>query len=554
MKYEAPYGVSDPNAGYINGDPSIGRQGSIPPAAAIEYPQREIVEVISANGYIPTDADLTQLTQATRSQRVNFVKDTGSVNTMSVALDPPLQSYTLGLPLRVLVYATNTGGSSLDAGCGRAPVRRPDGSNTQPGDLPAAGIVDLVWDGTVWQMVNYLGGASSGSVINNFNNIPYAVDSSITPNIITANFAPPITTLVAGTIFLVKIANTCTADTVINVNTFTNEPVRTNGGDRLLPGDVQAGDIKLFTFDGTNFHLDPDASIPVAVTLNVPSTQFPDPQTTLNLLLRKTFAAKVTIKLAAGIYSPIIVNHKDASRLTIQGTMLTAAPIPSQFAQTGNTAAARAADAANNIVMLRSRYGSEINIVGSNAIGFSNFGPGDATLQDMLITGDRAQTNVAGVATDWSFPLATTNLCVNVAIWGCYWGYYCGGMQRISAGSVCNCYVGPTALNGAHIHISGPNFITCGNDVAGLSGGNGGLIIFQNGCQSNVNGYYGAMAINLSTIVVQGVPTGCVIQANGSFDAYASDTSEITLHAVTIYSFNPPINSSGNFNATIRGM
>ena len=41
MKYNQPYGITDPEAPYINGDPSIGRQGSIIPAAAVEFPQRE---------------------------------------------------------------------------------------------------------------------------------------------------------------------------------------------------------------------------------------------------------------------------------------------------------------------------------------------------------------------------------------------------------------------------------------------------------------------------------------------------------------------------------
>ena len=47
MQYNQPYGVSDPNAPYINGNPTTGTMGSIPPAASIEFPQREIVDVIS---------------------------------------------------------------------------------------------------------------------------------------------------------------------------------------------------------------------------------------------------------------------------------------------------------------------------------------------------------------------------------------------------------------------------------------------------------------------------------------------------------------------------
>jgi len=71
LQYNQPYGVSDPNASYVNGNPAIGVEGSIPPASSIEYDQREIVEVINwawQNGLpgcnAPTNADLTQLRKA----------------------------------------------------------------------------------------------------------------------------------------------------------------------------------------------------------------------------------------------------------------------------------------------------------------------------------------------------------------------------------------------------------------------------------------------------------------------------------------------------------
>jgi hypothetical protein len=76
MKYNAPYGVSDPNAPYQNGNPSTGTMGSIPPAWSIEHDQREIVNVIqyaADHGLIdfnnaicqnPSELDLQQLLKA----------------------------------------------------------------------------------------------------------------------------------------------------------------------------------------------------------------------------------------------------------------------------------------------------------------------------------------------------------------------------------------------------------------------------------------------------------------------------------------------------------
>ena len=45
---EGHYGAPGADDSYVNGDPSIARQGSIIPAQAVEYPQREIVEATVA--------------------------------------------------------------------------------------------------------------------------------------------------------------------------------------------------------------------------------------------------------------------------------------------------------------------------------------------------------------------------------------------------------------------------------------------------------------------------------------------------------------------------
>ncbi|PCJ56756.1 MAG: hypothetical protein COA65_10180 [Rhodospirillaceae bacterium] len=63
MKYNQPIGgaANDP---YVDADPGVGIEGSAIPAAAIEDPQREIVDAITQAGITPTDADLTQLYDA----------------------------------------------------------------------------------------------------------------------------------------------------------------------------------------------------------------------------------------------------------------------------------------------------------------------------------------------------------------------------------------------------------------------------------------------------------------------------------------------------------
>ena len=81
MKYQPPYGFeNDPTAHYINGDPSIGRAGSIPPAASIEYPMREIVAAIHYAGLSPSDFDLTQAVKAVRCGRLNYMLTMAHLN------------------------------------------------------------------------------------------------------------------------------------------------------------------------------------------------------------------------------------------------------------------------------------------------------------------------------------------------------------------------------------------------------------------------------------------------------------------------------------------
>lgn len=240
MKYQPPYGVSDPNGPYINGNPAAGIEGSIPPAAAFEYPMREIIAMITGGDFVPSDGDLTQLLKAIRRQFVNYAVDTGTVNALVVTLSPPLESYHAGFPLRILVAVTNTGASAVSVnGLGPRAIKRGDGSDLHPGDLTAGMIAGVVDTGTVFQLQNPLLGVASTS--NTFNvKIPYVVDSSATVNSITAVFVPPITTTTEGDFISVRVAHTNTGPTQITVNGLAPLPICRDDGQPVQPGDLLA--------------------------------------------------------------------------------------------------------------------------------------------------------------------------------------------------------------------------------------------------------------------------------------------------------------------------
>lgn len=162
MKYNQPFGITDPNAPYINGDPQTGTMGSIPPAASIEYPQREIVAAISSavladrSGPLnqPDNADLMQLAKAVQSMLFNSARDTGVTNNLACNLSPPIISYFEGLEVTLKIANTNTGPAVLNINSvGNRPVTNPDGSPITPHLLNAGAWVKFKYDGVNFQVV-----------------------------------------------------------------------------------------------------------------------------------------------------------------------------------------------------------------------------------------------------------------------------------------------------------------------------------------------------------------------------------------------------------------
>ena len=230
MKYQQPFGVEDQDAPYVNGNPAIGQQGRSRRRQPSSSPA---IAMIEGGGFGPTDDDLQQLLQSIRSQFINYGTDAGVANQVSCGFNPPIASYSLGMPFRIRIAATNTGPSSFDAGAGRHPIKHIDGSDLLAGDLPAGGMVELMWDGTYFQMTNFfgrgVGGSTGGGSITNVYNIkiPYIADTSSTANAILAPFSPAITAVQAGDPIEVKVKNTVGPVTVFLILTSIGLPATT---------------------------------------------------------------------------------------------------------------------------------------------------------------------------------------------------------------------------------------------------------------------------------------------------------------------------------------
>ena len=153
MEYNEPFGrnTNDP---YVDGNPSLGIEGDVIPAAAIEFPQRELVAFIAQNDMLPSNADLNQLGRGVQLDLVNYGMDYGTANAMAVTLDPAPIAYHAGLKIFILVEHPNSGTTTLNVnGLGAMPVRHPDLTELAPGDVIHDGIALVFFDGTQFQLL-----------------------------------------------------------------------------------------------------------------------------------------------------------------------------------------------------------------------------------------------------------------------------------------------------------------------------------------------------------------------------------------------------------------
>jgi len=166
MLYNQPYGGAA-DAPYVNGNPAIGLAGSIPPAASIEYPQREIVNAITDAGLqSPSNADLHQLARAVQSGLLNGKDDAGTANAYSVTLVPSPLTYFKYLTVVMKVTNSNTGASTINVNAmGAKNILHTDLTPLVAAEMLAGMMVCLVYDGTQFQLVWKSTAPTTGTVV-----------------------------------------------------------------------------------------------------------------------------------------------------------------------------------------------------------------------------------------------------------------------------------------------------------------------------------------------------------------------------------------------------
>lgn len=155
MKYHAPFGATDPNESYVDKDVPGAVRGSAVPAAAIEDPQRELVDFITKSGLVPGNA--LQLALAVQSGKVNFAVASGTANALTAALSPAPEELVDGLTIRLKIATPNTGAATLNLnGLGALPIQNISGGALAAGDL--VGIRELIYASGAWLVTNLTAG------------------------------------------------------------------------------------------------------------------------------------------------------------------------------------------------------------------------------------------------------------------------------------------------------------------------------------------------------------------------------------------------------------
>ena len=177
MKYTQPYGITDPDAPYINGDPSIGRAGSIPPAMAIEAPQRELDNFIVKSGIVPDPNNNMQLVSAFQTSGLIYGIDTGTANGIIITLTQAPLDLRDGMIVRVLVKANNTGPTTMVVNNlgPKQVVDRATGAALAPDTIIAQSFCEFLYGHGVWILMSVYasGGGGGGDISIQAQNILY---------------------------------------------------------------------------------------------------------------------------------------------------------------------------------------------------------------------------------------------------------------------------------------------------------------------------------------------------------------------------------------------
>lgn len=263
---------TNPNSYFTHGNAELGVPATILEADFMNHVQEEICRVIEYTGASLDKANLGQLLTAIKYIQQNnvlsYAASTTAANTYTATLSPAIASYTTGAPIFIKFTHHNTGAATLNLnGLGAKSIKRLDGTALSDSDIVDGQIAMLIYDGTNLQLINpdmtATIAAISSSITTNVATLKtgiqnqsytYILDTGAA-NVYVATLSPAVTSYVTGLTLTIKVANTNTGASTINVNGLGAKTIKTMKGLALVGKELVAGTVVTMSYDGTDFKL-----------------------------------------------------------------------------------------------------------------------------------------------------------------------------------------------------------------------------------------------------------------------------------------------------------
>lgn len=188
---------------------------------------------------------------AAAADGANYLVDSGTANAVVVTSPSIGATVAAGNLLLIRIAANNTGPATLKVNSLAAvPILNPDDSPLIAGQLAAAAIAPVVYNGSAWELLS----APSIPRLIQSGAVTFAAAAG-TANAITATLAPAPAAYAAGLSINIKVAATNTGAATINVNGLGAKTIVRADGAPLSAGDLLAGQVTELVYDGTNFQV-----------------------------------------------------------------------------------------------------------------------------------------------------------------------------------------------------------------------------------------------------------------------------------------------------------
>lgn len=200
------------------------------------------------------------LPESVRNGSKQYATGTQTGGVYAVTLAPVATTYAAGMSVCFLADSPNTGAVSVNVnGLGNKNIFTRAGAALAPNDILAGQIVELVYDGTRFLMLNALSAAqvTANHILESMRvgATQYITDGGVAANVYAATLSPAATTYTVGMVVRIKVANTNTGASTLNVNGLGAKTIKKRTGADLLANDLLANQVAEFVFDGTNFQL-----------------------------------------------------------------------------------------------------------------------------------------------------------------------------------------------------------------------------------------------------------------------------------------------------------